>query len=72
MYNAKTLEIPLFPKPAEKKGTQEPENNGVHTKPDPTWVHEIFQGTLTNETRCLNCESVSDDLPENQSINHPS
>uniref|UniRef100_A0A915HI38 ubiquitinyl hydrolase 1 n=1 Tax=Romanomermis culicivorax TaxID=13658 RepID=A0A915HI38_ROMCU len=23
------------------------------------WVHEIFQGTLTNETRCLNCESVS-------------
>lgn len=31
------------------------ENN----KPDPTWVHEIFQGTLTNETRCLNCETVS-------------
>ncbi|PVD34457.1 hypothetical protein C0Q70_05732 [Pomacea canaliculata] len=28
-------------------------------KPDPTWVHEIFQGTLTNETRCLNCETVS-------------
>ncbi|KAI1285927.1 Ubiquitin carboxyl-terminal hydrolase 46 [Halotydeus destructor] len=24
-----------------------------------TWVHEIFQGTLTNETRCLNCESLS-------------
>lgn len=24
-----------------------------------TWVHEIFQGTLTNETRCLNCEAVS-------------
>lgn len=23
-----------------------------------TWVHEIFQGTLTNETRCLNCEAV--------------
>lgn len=28
-------------------------------KPEPTWVHEIFQGTLTNETRCLNCETVS-------------
>lgn len=27
-----------------------------------TWVHEIFQGTLTNETRCLNCEAVSDEL----------
>lgn len=24
-----------------------------------TWVHEIFQGTLTNETRCLTCETVS-------------
>lgn len=24
-----------------------------------TWIHEIFQGTLTNETRCLNCESLS-------------
>lgn len=28
-------------------------------KPELTWVHEIFQGTLTNETRCLNCETVS-------------
>ncbi|XP_036834953.1 ubiquitin carboxyl-terminal hydrolase 46, partial [Oncorhynchus mykiss] len=25
---------------------------------EPTWVHAIFQGTLTNETRCLNCESI--------------
>lgn len=24
-----------------------------------TWVHDIFKGTLTNETRCLNCESLS-------------
>jgi hypothetical protein len=23
-----------------------------------TWVHEIFQGILTSETRCLNCETV--------------
>ena len=29
------------------------------TKSDLTWVHEIFQGTLTNETLCLNCETVS-------------
>ncbi|XP_014677527.1 PREDICTED: ubiquitin carboxyl-terminal hydrolase 46-like [Priapulus caudatus] len=28
------------------------------SKPEPTWVHEIFQGTLTNETRCLNCEPM--------------
>lgn len=29
-----------------------------------TWVHEIFQGTLTNETRCLNCEAVSQEEVE--------
>jgi ubiquitin carboxyl-terminal hydrolase 12/46 len=28
-------------------------------QPEPTWVHEIFQGILTSETRCLNCETVS-------------
>uniref|UniRef100_A0A8C4N0K6 ubiquitinyl hydrolase 1 n=1 Tax=Eptatretus burgeri TaxID=7764 RepID=A0A8C4N0K6_EPTBU len=28
-------------------------------KPEATWVHDIFQGTLTNETRCLNCETVT-------------
>lgn len=28
------------------------------TPPSTTWVHEIFQGTLTNETRCLTCETV--------------
>lgn len=33
--------------------------NGTTRKPAPTWVHEIFQGTLTNETRCLTCETVS-------------
>lgn len=30
-----------------------------NSKPEPTWIHDIFQGTLTNETRCLNCETVS-------------
>jgi ubiquitin carboxyl-terminal hydrolase 12/46 len=45
-----------------------------------TWVHEIFQGTLTNETRCLNCESLSSkdedfldlsvDVDQNTSITH--
>eukprot|EP00127_Corallochytrium_limacisporum_P001536 Clim_evm15s64 gene=Clim_evmTU15s64 len=24
-----------------------------------TWIHDIFQGTLANETRCLTCETVS-------------
>lgn len=35
------------------------EGGGGGGAPDPTWVHEIFQGTLTNETRCLTCETVS-------------
>lgn len=35
-------------------------NNGSGDSPstEPTWVHEIFQGILTSETRCLNCETV--------------
>uniref|UniRef100_A0A8C9G6H7 ubiquitinyl hydrolase 1 n=1 Tax=Pavo cristatus TaxID=9049 RepID=A0A8C9G6H7_PAVCR len=37
-------------------------DNENNSPPDPTWVHEIFQGTLTNETRCLTCETVSPSL----------
>lgn len=47
---------------------------------EPTWVHEIFQGILTSETRCLNCETVSCkdenffdlqvDVDQNTSITH--
>lgn len=50
------------------------------TPPEPTWVHEIFQGILTSETRCLNCETVSSkdehffdlqvDIDQNTSITH--
>lgn len=28
------------------------------TPPLSSWVHEIFEGTLTNETKCLTCETV--------------
>ncbi|XP_010075143.1 PREDICTED: ubiquitin carboxyl-terminal hydrolase 46, partial [Pterocles gutturalis] len=51
-----------------------------NNKQELTWVHEIFQGTLTNETRCLNCETVSSkdedfldlsvDVEQNTSITH--
>lgn len=47
---------------------------------EPTWVHEIFQGVLTSETRCLNCETISSkdenffdlqvDVDQNTSITH--
>lgn len=50
------------------------------TTTDPTWVHEIFQGVLTSETRCLNCETISSkdenffdlqvDVDQNTSITH--
>jgi hypothetical protein len=34
-------------------------NTSTDNKCDPTWVHDMFEGTLTNETRCLCCETVS-------------
>lgn len=50
------------------------------SKFESTWIQEIFQGTLTNETRCLNCETVSSkdedfldlsvDVEQNASITH--
>ncbi|XP_017101858.2 ubiquitin carboxyl-terminal hydrolase 46 [Drosophila bipectinata] len=55
-----------------------PGSNGANS--EPTWVHEIFQGILTSETRCLNCETVSSkdenffdlqvDVDQNTSITH--
>lgn len=36
-----------------------PQVNGVHKEPLVTWVHKNFQGILTNETRCLRCETVT-------------
>lgn len=54
--------------------------DAVGSPPEPTWVHEIFQGILTSETRCLNCETVSSkdedffdlqvDVDQNTSITH--
>ncbi|KAJ8682759.1 hypothetical protein QAD02_018551 [Eretmocerus hayati] len=62
-------------KPAGAKGAGD-----AGTPPEPTWVHEIFQGILTSETRCLNCETVSSkdedffdlqvDVDQNTSITH--
>lgn len=49
-------------------------------RPEMTWVQDIFQGTLTNETRCLCCDTVSSkdedfldlsvDVEQNASITH--
>lgn len=44
----------------KNNGTAEAE---ADNKAESTWVHDIFQGTLTNETRCLNCETVRGPAP---------
>ena len=36
-----------------------PANMQKATKQSSRWVHELFEGTLTSETRCLTCENVS-------------
>lgn len=43
-------------------GERESQANCSGIGPDPgelTWIHELFQGILVNETKCLNCETVS-------------
>lgn len=42
------LSIPQGDQPSEEKA-----------KAVSSWVHELFEGTLTSETRCLTCENVS-------------
>lgn len=40
-------------------GTVNGSGNGCQQQPIITWVHKLFQGTLTNETRCLCCETIT-------------
>ncbi|KAH7656194.1 Ubiquitinyl hydrolase 1 protein [Dioscorea alata] len=49
------------PTPSEmlNNGQVRPQANGVHKEALVTWVHKSFQGILTNETRCLRCETVT-------------
>ncbi|EMD94002.1 hypothetical protein COCC4DRAFT_132232 [Bipolaris maydis ATCC 48331] len=35
------------------------QNSVAAAKPNSGWVHELFEGTLTSETRCLTCENTS-------------
>ncbi|CAN0862056.1 Ubiquitin carboxyl-terminal hydrolase 4 [Linum grandiflorum] len=47
--------------PSEKtaNGPNSSLSNGISKEPLVTWVHKNFQGILTNETRCLQCETVT-------------
>lgn len=54
--NAKKLDSERDPKVSDdaylsKDGVRTPSNTG--------WVHELFEGTLTSETKCLTCENIS-------------
>jgi len=61
-------------------GSGEQKGNRSCKASEGTWIQDIFQGTLTNETRCLNCECVSSkdedfldlsvDVEQNASITH--
>ncbi|VDP27177.1 unnamed protein product [Schistosoma mattheei] len=42
--------------PSDCEMTDVSESNRKHSGRN--WIHEIFQGSLTNETRCLNCDNV--------------
>ncbi|MCJ1384846.1 hypothetical protein MMC17_007964 [Xylographa soralifera] len=39
--------------------TAMPNTTGTRTPSNTGWVHELFEGTLTSETKCLTCENVS-------------
>ncbi|CAN1344153.1 Ubiquitin carboxyl-terminal hydrolase 3 [Linum perenne] len=53
--------IPETSPPSEKitNGQSSALPNGISKEPLVTWVHKNFQGILTNETRCLQCETVT-------------
>ncbi|KAL8783364.1 MAG: hypothetical protein Q9213_004683 [Squamulea squamosa] len=36
-----------------------PQSNGPKPMDNRRWVHDLFEGTLTSETKCLTCENVS-------------
>jgi len=65
---------------SKEAGGTKPKDETDSKKPETTWVHELFQGQLTNETKCLNCETVSSkdetfldlsvDVENNTSITH--
>jgi ubiquitin C-terminal hydrolase len=55
-------------------------SSSQETREEPTWIHELFQGILVNEIKCLNCETSSSkeenfldlsvDVEQNTSISH--
>ncbi|KAL9629346.1 MAG: hypothetical protein Q9204_005323 [Flavoplaca sp. TL-2023a] len=65
--NAKKLdaEEPMMNGSAEPRSFEQalatamPQSKNAKTTANTRWVHELFEGTLTSETKCLTCENVS-------------
>uniref|UniRef100_A0A8R1IAI2 ubiquitinyl hydrolase 1 n=1 Tax=Caenorhabditis japonica TaxID=281687 RepID=A0A8R1IAI2_CAEJA len=67
-------------RPDERGRNGTVEGNCFRSKTETTWIHDIFQGILTNETRCLSCDTISSkdedfldlsiDVEQNTSISH--
>jgi len=66
---------------SNSKSTDHQNSNNSNVKEEElTWIHELFQGILVNETKCLNCETsstkeenfldLSVDVEQNTSISH--
>jgi len=45
--------------PAETASSANGHTTAWANKTTKTWLHKLFEGVLTNETRCLTCETVS-------------
>ncbi len=57
----KEKKLPGRPRGAEEHAASPPAGRSSgqpRPAPPATWVHELFQGVLTNETKCLCCETA--------------
>ncbi|CAD6209939.1 unnamed protein product [Miscanthus lutarioriparius] len=59
-HNAARESLQNISFPKNSNGPIDGQPNGSHKELAATWVHKCFQGILTNETRCLRCETVTD------------
>ncbi|KAI8802786.1 hypothetical protein BJ742DRAFT_532129 [Cladochytrium replicatum] len=46
----------MYPQTNAGDSSAGPKSSGP---PPATWIHSLFEGTLTNETKCLTCETVT-------------
>jgi ubiquitin carboxyl-terminal hydrolase 9/13 len=52
-------DIPMTNHVATPASPMTPIPNGTRSPNTTRWVHELFEGTLTSETKCLTCENIS-------------